>query len=147
MGYMKNKKLVIILGIVIIILIISGFFYLLKNNTKSNFKSDSRYNASDFLYSNPSDVIPEDKRISYDDLATFRTRIINNNSISEICVSNGEEMVLINLFTKKIKNCPHNVDGCQSYSSRYAMVCGNQYIIAVPSLASGGYFYGIFELK
>lgn len=142
---MKNKKWVIIFSI--IILVIAGGFYLLKNNFNINSNSTSKYDVHDFLYSNPSDVIPEDKRISYDDLVNFRTRIINNDSVSEICVSNGEEMVSLNLFTKKIKNCSPNSDGCQSSFSRYALICGNQYIIEVPSLATGGNFYGIFKLK
>jgi len=145
---MKNKKIAIVLGIVLLILIISGgAFYLGKNYSKIITKTDTRT----FLYSNPSDVIPQDKRITYDYYSNnFLNREHKNEYASPenklICVSTSKEPVSVKLFTEKIQDCAPGLNGCQSSISRIAIVCGNKYIIEEP-LLTGPQIYGVFDLK
>ena len=145
---MKNKKIAMVLVIVLLILIISGgTFYLGKNYSKKNIKP----NISSFLYSNSSDILPQDKRITWDYYSNNFLKLENENEYSSprnklICVSTGKEPVNVNLFTEKIQDCAPNINGCQGAISRNVEVCGNQYIIVEPWL-SGPQFYGVFELK
>ncbi|MEI7689245.1 MAG: hypothetical protein WCI91_03625 [Candidatus Nomurabacteria bacterium] len=144
---MKNKKVIYVLGIVILILLTVGAFYLKDNYSYLKL----RLNRGAFLYTNPSDVLPQDKKISpvYYMNSFLKYEFESKYHYPEdkiFCVSTRKPQIIVKLFTKKIENCNSGLIGCQSSIDRIAIVCGNQYVIEENWLY-GPQLYGVFDLK
>lgn len=144
---MKNRKIVIVLGIVILILIIGGSFYLGKNYSKLTTKTDTRT----FLYSNFDDKIPEDKKISFEEYQNFINNICVQMGEAPTSVVLAEEKAPDNKYCKNGELIDHSVNGGTPCTyQNFATVCGNKYIIHGGSSSNGPaslVYYGIFELK
>lgn len=138
--YMKDKKLVTVLVLIIVLLLVGGAYYFGKNGGKINF------NNNKFLYSNPIDVLPEDKFMSYEDVSNkFLTKYTDPDHPS-VCVNSGIKPEIVILFNKNLNNKCNGMQGCQISITRSATVCGNQYVIG-ESWLSGPKSYGIFQLN